>query len=413
VPHTGKSNYLVNLKTSDLYEAQRKRPTEAAKFDHIRRVAEKQMKRGEADPLLAEALAYQAFIAQDASEPGIIHQSIAEDVIHEKLADIERKYGEVAAAKFWAKATGNTGGVSIDDHVEQFNAEVGGKAHSKWRREKAIRELAEWRSNLFLHSFTNALCRQYVEEKLAPGRKVGTINSYLGVLTHYWQWLMDRGHLKEGPIYWTKYRRKQPLKRAAERERPFTGEEMRLLFCGDVSMEGALLDFAKVAALTGARQIEIGELRVSDLSFDKMLIHLPGEKTFAADRTIPLHSALAPILKARCERKEPSDYVFHELPVRKADDLKPRSSVMSKAFTRFRRKAGVGWGSDRRDKSPVNFHSFRGWLATQMLEKEAPEGLVQNLCGWKRGTMLERYTWTAQRQEQARPFIEKVRLPKK
>lgn len=410
-PQTGKAHYRVNLKTSDLYEAQRRRPELNAMFDHMLRTAEANMKKGEVDPLLAEALGYQAFISQDDSEHGGRNQAIAEDLVHDRIPAIEKRYGEAAAIKFAAKALGIKGGVAIDEHLAEFNAELGGRAHSQWRREKAIKELAEWRSSLYLHSFDAALCREYVQTKLAPGRKVATINSYLGVLAQYWRWSMNKGYLKEAPIHWTKHRRTKQLKRAAERARPFTQEEIRLLFCGKERMEGLLLDYATAAALTGARQIEIGELRSADLNFDRALIHLPGEKTEAADRTIPLHSHLIPIFKARCAGKSPDDYVFHELPTRKEGDLKPRSSVISKAFTRFRRKVGVGFDAERKERSPVTFHSFRGWLAKELLERGAPKDLVDNLCGWKRGDMIEVYAWTAQRQEQARGFLEMITLP--
>lgn len=410
-PQTGKAHFRVNLRTSDLYAAQRMRSQHSARFDHLIRIAEERLKAGAVDALVGEAQGYQAFIAKDDTEYGNTHRLIVEELLENRVIDVERRYGANAASKFWSSATGNFGGVAVDQHLDQFNAELGGKAHSQYKRQKAIRELAAWRSSLYLHSFDAKLCREFVDQKLVPGRKVGTINSYLGVLSQYWQWLMDKGYLKEGPTYWSKHRRKKQRKKIEEKERAFTDQEMRTLFCGNIRMDGALLDASIAGALSGARQKEIGDLKVADLDFRGRLIHLPGEKTEAADRTIPLHPHLVPMFKRRCKNKNPSDFVFHELPSREASALKPRSSVISQGFTRYRRKVGVGFGPERNDRSPVNFHSFRRWFAKQLKEKGAPSEIVDKVCGWERGTMGELYAWDAKLQEQARPFIEQVMLP--
>ncbi|WP_196501856.1 tyrosine-type recombinase/integrase [Aestuariivirga litoralis] len=399
-------------------------PTLNADYDYELQLAKVARDGGDLAPLHREALGIRTFALEntetgETTDPdtleglGQTNQDIAEDIARDRAEQIEKQYGPAAAKKFYSTATATRSVVPIDEYLHKFNAEKPAETHTIYRRKMAITNLKNWKPEVSINGYTRSLMRDYVEKQLMPGRRAGTVNSDLGVLGQYWHWLMDKGYMMEGPVYWSKFRLQKQRKSIEDKERAFNDQEMKRLFCGNLQMRPDLLEHSTTAALTGARQNEVGELRVGDLNFVAKTIHLPGEKTAAADRTIPLHPDLFPMLKERCKGKTERDYVFHELPIRKSSDLKSRSSPISKAFTRFRRSVGVGFGKDRTDRSPVNFHSFRRWFSKELLEHEAPADLVDFICGWTSGSMRETYAWTADRKRQARQFIEKVKLPKR
>ena len=115
-----------------------------------------------------------------------------------------------------------------------------------------------------------------------------------------------------------------------------------------------------IAALSGMRVEEICGLKVGDIKGD--LIDLRGTKTAAARRVVPLHTGLTVTIGRRCEGKAAGAYLFDELPTPPADSPRERSQPVVKAFTRYRRAAGVDERAEGARQSNVDFHSFRRWF---------------------------------------------------
>lgn len=412
-PHTGKALLRVNLKTSDLLQAQRKRPALNAAFDAEVSAARKRRDGVEADGLLADAVELRRWVLAGADDDERENrQSIAEDMALENAEALESRLGESLATRLYQTATNTKRGTDIDEHLEAFIAQKRAKPHTNYKRRKVINALANWRSQLFVETINRDLAREFVEEVIAPGRKAETINGDLGVLSTYWTWLSNqRGSLAGCQNHWTRFRREKDKRAFDDKHRKYTDEEMRRLFCGTKRMRADLLDCATTAALTGARLEEIGTLKVKHLDFDALTVFLPGTKTDAAPRTIPLHPDLIIVLRPRTVSKMPDDWVFHELPNRKADALKGRASQLSQAFTRFRRTVGVGYTAEDEERSPVDFHSFRRWFSSMLSQHGTPDRLIDGICGWSRGDMQGRYTWSADVFEQMREAVLKVKMP--
>lgn len=411
MPHTGKAQFRVNLKTDSLIHAQKVRPQLNAEFDRLLTVAKKR-KLGFTEELLIEdardlRLGVIVGDGGDGAEEAI--RSTVEELALERAERLQKEFGEDLAAKFYQTATGTKQGTDIDEHLEMFIAKHPAKPHTDYKRRAAVRMLNDWRANLYVESVTLPLARKFVDDVLSRDRTAATINSYLTPLVSFWQWMIDQELVKGVANPWPKLRPKKERKAPEEQERAFTPDELGRLFKGKQRMRPDVHDCAVMSALTGARLDEIGSLKVKHIDLTNVTIFLPGSKTEAAPRLIPLHEDLIPLVTRRTAGKQPDDWLFHELPDRKKDALKARSSPITQAFTRFRRQAGVGGKTAQ--ASPVTFHSFRRWSATKMEEADVPSHIVDAIHGWKRGDMRSRYTASADLMRQMREAVGKLKLP--
>jgi integrase len=410
-PDTGKANFRRNLKTSDLVKAQLGRLTANAEFETAMALAkrlatdetygEREFRRWQADAFRSQA--------EREADPDmtsfILHE--AQRVARE---DIEPRLGEQAALAFLARAEGRKG-VEIDEHLERWIAEEKVTLGVSDKRRYVVGSLANWRATLRVGDITRETARAFVEEVLAKDRAPGTVNGYLGVLTTYWNWMMAQDYIPEGQEPWSKFRRKKGRRKPGEQERAFTAEEIRALLSPGPERPD-LRDAMLMAALTGARIEEIATLKASDVDLKGMTLHLPGTKTDAAERTIPLHPSLKATFERRVESKDKAVWVFDELPERSADDPKGRGSAISKAFTRHRRSAGVDAKVDGKRRALTNFHSFRRWFVTEAERAGAPPHVIMSIVGHKRpGMTLGVYSGGPDLEAQMRKVVEAVKLP--
>ena len=158
-------------------------------------------------------------------------------------------------------------------------------------------------------------------------------------------------------------------------KRPFTDEEVATLFAGITNP--LLADMMRVAALTGMRIGEIAELRVRHIRGD--LIKVPGTKTAAAQRDVPIHPGLAPLFQRRTAGMPAAAYIFHELP-EQTNPARPRGAPATQAFTRDRRALGVDDAIEGVRQSRIDFHSFRRWFIRKALA--ALEDGTTGFTGW-------------------------------
>jgi integrase len=110
---------------------------------------------------------------------------------------------------------------------------------------------------------------------------------------------------------------------------------------------------------TGLRCGELGNLKVSDLDFDKLRLKVVQGKG-KKDRVIPLLSEIAKKLQTLCAGKAPDELVF---------GLAPRGITMR--IYEWSKKAGVN----------LHTHSLRHYFATTLVDKGANIRAVQELMG--------------------------------
>jgi len=204
---------------------------------------------------------------------------------------------------------------------------------------------------------------------------------------------------------WTGQVPSRPHKDAngAAEQRAFTEDELRRLLTGPTDQ--TLRDFMSVAALTGLRREEIGQLTVGDCA-DRVFVVRNG-KTASARRRVPIHSGLVALVARRIQGKSASAFVFQELRSKNAE----RTDPIGKAFTRYGRQFGIQDGTGRRSR--VNFHSFRRTFITSAVNAGQPPHVVSLVVGHtegRKGMTLGRY-WQGADDPMLRACVESVRLP--
>jgi integrase len=233
-----------------------------------------------------------------------------------------------------------------------------------------------------------------------------TVNKYLTGLSTYWSWLLKRGHLK-GANPWHNQRLKPPKLPKVKRQRAFGDNELETLFGGDPSPR--LHDFMVIAALSGMRLHEIGDLTVGDCA--NGFFDVREAKTEAGVRNVPIHPRLRPLIHRRSMGKPLSVFLFHELPQRGEHDLRKRAAPVSQEFGRHTRRLGVAIVAEGTTRSLVDFHSFRRWFITQAERAHQPKHIIEAVVGHERGSLALDVYSAGPAPDQLRACVEAVNLP--
>ena len=333
----------------------------------------------------------------------------------EYIYDPER---ERRAGLFVAMARGEA--TPLAHFHKQYLEQRTTKARTKGDDVRAIGFLTAWCEQNgvrpVLQSMIRKLAARFVDElhTVAPGRDNVTLNKYVSRLRQYWAWLEKREHVPDN--VWHNLSREVAVVPHDEEEREFTDEEVVKLLEGPAPPK--LRDVMLIGALTGARLDAIVDLKVRDCTeaaqaSEIALFTFKPQKKEKKARAVPIHSALAKIVKRRTKGKKPEDDLFPEWPrPKKAGSQRERSFKTSNAFTAYRRSMGVDDRVEGRRRSRVNFHSFRRWFVTKAEQADQPEHIIAVVVGHKReGETLGRYSGGPQLL-QARRCVEAVKLPK-
>jgi integrase len=271
---------------------------------------------------------------------------------------------ERQADEFVALARGEA--TPIELHHAQYLAHQTTKPRTKSDDKRAIKFLLAWcaknRVKPVLQAITPRSATRFMDDlaSIAGGQSPVTLQKYLYRLSQYWKWLFRREHVEINPFASLKL--PAPETPHDQLERPFTKGEMIALLTGPASP--AMHDLMRIAALSGARLDVIVDLRAKDCR-EGVFVFKPQKKE-KGPRPVPIHSALAKIVRSRVKGKGPDDDLFPEWPPpKKAGSQRERSFKASNAFTAYRRSVGVDDVVEGHRRSRVNFHSFRRWFITE------------------------------------------------
>jgi integrase len=336
--------------------------------------------------------------------------NILRDHIAARATEIERQQGNAAAQNFFGIAVGDI--TPLGTYVEDWLREGGMKGslteRTKVEHRRAVRDLVGWLAKQQLGAgievVTRRVAGRFVSEHLLPsGRHVRTISKTISTLSSYWKWLRRRGYVSdEGRNPWAEQAPSRSSgASSAEEERDFTDAEMVRLLASPANE--TLAEFMRVAALTGMRREEIGQLRIADCAGGVFIVQRG--KTAAARRRVPIHSELAALVARRSKGEAMDAFLFHELRSQNSE----RTDPIGKLFTRYRRSLGIQDGTGRR--SLVTFHSFRRWFITRAVNAGQPPHIVSLVVGHKEGRKLGRY-WQGAEDDALRVCVEAVKLPR-
>lgn len=399
--HRG-TRYRVYLKTPDVSVALRMRPKLDAQFAELVEQARKQ-RAGENDPLKWAIDAALEIRAQE-EEGGALPDEVYEGAYKLIPSQVRPIFSEVLAT--------GAAPVAIDQHLAEWLDRTK-HLHPKTLLERriTIENLKEWAT---LKGIGDARKIDRETAKLFikghEGKAASTISKVLQAVRGYWTFLKEEG-VSVNPEVWNKLSPKKSRKEELQdKERPFTEDELKTLFSGSPSAR--LLDVMRIALLTGMRLAEIGDLRVEHVDLKKLTINVPGTKAAASARTIPLHSSLVKLMKARTKDKGPRDYIIHELEDRERKHGRKRSAALTVEFMRYRQSVGVDDTREGKRRALVNFHSFRRTAAKYMAEAGVLHNVIDSFFGWKdQGAMRVRYAVNADLMRQMREALRWLKLP--
>ena len=408
-PFTGKARYRVRIGTSNLAEAQRARAIHGAQFELALEKARK-TKEGKGEDDTAKRIDALALELHQLEEDAPLPDEAIEGAV--------RLVPPSLRSRFWKVKNEGKAPTPITDKLEEWIAhtdEIGDR--TKLERRTAIKDFAKWHKG-GLEDVTRETAKDYrkhlqtkiiasTQRPMAPA----TINKRLQALSLYWLYLEEDKVVTDGTVWKGLQKKKGRRVNPEEEERSFTEDEVKALFNGKPDQR--MHDAMTIAFFTGAREGEIGDMKVSHIDLDKKTVKIPGTKGENAPRTIPMHDALVPIFARRVSGKDKGDWLIEDLP--DPSTLKhgrKRGAALSQAFTRYRRKVGVDRVIEGKRRAQSVFHSFRHYVATKLKEAGVSEDVRDALQGWARGgDMRDVYAVSADMLKLMREALGHLRLP--
>ena len=385
----GKSRYVKALGTSNLAEANRLKLPLVAEWKRQISLLEKQ---GKPDPLAKIRVEFEGWrnaiqsaldVWEEDEDGRLFNRKV--DAVSDMLDEAKTLPAAVGPAMrdfALGKAT------LIRDLYPTWIAEFVGKEQTKDQGGFAVRLYLEWAGETAtVEEVTRKKAGQFVGHLLATsGKERRTIERYVSSLSSFWIWMLRRGHIETETNPWRGHglaskKGKKPTRRALANETVMKLLKARYSTNGQGAerrYETVLPDVLRIALATGMRLGEICELEASDVERreDGLWFNLGEGKSEAAERSVPVHECIVPIVERRL--KDNDQYLIANL-VRGGRD-KRRSHHVSKAYGRFRKQAGV---SGRWE----DMHALRHTFASCIEGHDVLESTTQLLIGHSRGSL--------------------------
>jgi len=326
----------------------------------------------------------------------------AEMVLADQLEDMvqARKLTLPAAKAAFEVAIGHR--VILADHVPDY---------LKQYRNHNIKTQAAYRSAMdrFVDEFsddeqvTTKSIKRWVA-KMADEQNLAakTIQRMIGQAQTFWSYLVEHEIVKREANPFTAFKLAVP--KTATRSVPivpFKPEEIvGILSAPEAQKDPQLTLLIKLGMYTGARIEELAMLKKADLDLDEGVLHIRGTKTNAADRVVPIHPALVPLLSA-LDAKSKDEYVIEGLAI---DGRGERGKAIGKRFGRL--KTAMGYTG----RAKV-FHSIRKTVATLLEQAEVTEGVAADILGHEKQTMTYGLYSGGSSLHQKRTAMHKLKYP--
>lgn len=157
--------------------------------------------------------------------------------------------------------------------------------------------------------------------------------------------------------------------------RAFTIEDIRRLY--EASNNQNLSDLIMIGAYTGARIEEICRLKIDDIVREDGIdcFYIRDGKTENAERIVPIHKDLKPIVKRLAKDSEDKFLI----PVSGKNKYGNRSDSLGKQFGRLKKSLGYG--------SEFVFHSLRKSFITLLQNNDIPGLTIASIVGHETGTI--------------------------
>lgn len=219
---------------------------------------------------------------------------------------------------------------------------------------------------------TKAAVADWIERRKAEV-SAATVQREVTGLRSFWSYLRTRDEVPADidPFAGQRFKDRRKDRLRVQRV-DFTAAEVSALYGAAIKAEDQqLADLIAMAAYSGGRREELCALAVEDVS--KGWMNIKDAKTEAGNRHVPIHPALAPIIK-RLIGQRTTGYV---LGATSADQWGNRGDALGKRFTRLKSSKAMGFGPEK------TFHSIRHSFSSLLRAKGVPEDLVADMMGHK------------------------------
>lgn len=387
----GLNRYKQSLKTSSLAEANRlKLPL----IDEWKRKINL-LERHKADPLASLRATITRLRAEVLSVPDVweddeergpinMRQEYISDAL-EALKGIAETHGDPIARQARAVILDNAS--FVRDLFPTWLTQFEGAEQTRDQHKYAVERFLDWAgTSTTAQSVNRKMAGEYIDKLLAEsGLSRRTIERHASSLSSLWRWLLRRGHVEGEVNPWLGHALGKKSKKAARKA--LSPDAMLKLLKATYKPSGAratqryttvLPDVLRIALATGMRLGEICALERSDIQRreDGLWINIEKGKTEAAERLVPVHGCIVPLIERRLA--EGDQYLIGNLVPGGPD--KKRSWHVSKAYGRFRKLAGV------KDKGQ-DFHATRNTFIDNLEGRGVPESTVKLIVGHERDSM--------------------------
>ena len=262
-----------------------------------------------------------------------------------------------------------------------------------------------------IETLAGGAVQKWIERTISSGMNPKTINSYLYSIRRYWEWMQDHDlvPITSRPFWDRKVASKQTEVEKAVNDRTRFEPEDVVKLLQNSENDKSLHAMIMLAAYTGARreslaaltndsiiQVELHKVGTIPVVNGISYIHF-SDKTKNGIRDVPIHSAIAGLIKELVENAGADGYLISETSPNKYGS---RGDALGKRFTRLKRRLKFG--------SIHTFHSIRHTVAHLLESAECPEGVAQDMLGHKKASMTFGLYSGVSTLQQKRYWIEKA-----
>lgn len=216
--------------------------------------------------------------------------------------------------------------------------------------------------------------RLYLAEKKQAGVSNRTLENYRANLSAFFQWLLKEDHIVKNPCM-----NIQPIKYTDKVRLPFSPVEIDALrFACRNDKERAILE---VLLSTGLRVSELTNLKVADINFNDLSVHVTKGKG-SKERTVYMNDlARTHLQKYLLNRKEFKPYVFYN---------KKKEPLNAGGVRHLLRVLG-----EKAEVDNVHPHRFRRTFATSLVSRGMDIQEVKKLLGHNNLNTTLEYVYTS------------------
>jgi integrase len=356
----GKTKFKKSLGTAD----KRRAEALAAPLVALWR-AQLRQSAGETDAVHQEALRWREALAAAHAEGDDNLIEVIPSLIVDHAEKLEEKRGLHVAKLFADVALGQQTPTSL--HLKEWKASILHLAQKT--QDQAAKDVQRLVTQFAtLEAITPKAARAWVDTLHQQGLTASSVKRMMSFWRSYWRYLGSVAAVPPNSFPFTSEMVKKTKAIKGDSWVPLPAADVPKLWrAAEEQEDDKLATLIRIGAYSGARIEELCALEVANV--DDHAFRIADSKTEAGVREVPIHAAIAPLVKRLCEESD-DGYLLSGLTFNKYGD---RSNAIGKRFGRL--KANLGYGPKH------VFHSIRKTVVTLLEDRGVSENLAADIVG--------------------------------